>query len=41
MMGRHTADQRARFYEFNLDERVPANYLLRRIDVFVTAALAD
>jgi transposase len=41
MMGRHTADQRALFYEFNLDERVPANHLLRRIDVFVTAALAD
>ena len=41
MMGRHTADQRALFYEFNLDERVPADHLLRRIDVFVTAALAD
>lgn len=41
MMGRHTADQRALFYEFNLDERVPANHLVRRIDVFVTAAFAD
>jgi transposase len=41
MMGRQTADQRALFYEFNLDERVPADHLLRRIDVFTTAALSD
>lgn len=41
MMGRHTADQRALFYEFNLDERVPADHLLRRIDIFVTAGLTD
>jgi hypothetical protein len=33
MMGRQTADQRALFYEFDLDERVPADHLLRRIDV--------
>ena len=41
MMGRQTADQRALFYEFNLDERVPADHLLRRIDIFVRAALAN
>jgi transposase len=41
MMGRQTADQRALFYEFNLDERVPADHLLRRIDIFVMAALAN
>ena len=29
------------FYEFHLEDRVPANHLLRRIDVFVTAALGD
>ena len=27
MMGRQAADQRQLFYEFNLDERVPANHL--------------
>jgi transposase len=41
MMGRQTADQRQLFYQFNLDERVPAEHLLRRIDVFVVRALAD
>jgi hypothetical protein len=41
MMGRQTADQRALFYEFDLDERVPADHLLRRIDVFTIAALSD
>ena len=40
-MGRHTADQARLFYEFHLDERVPADHLLRRIDVFVAAALGD
>ena len=29
------------FYQFRLDERVPKDHLLRRIDRFVTAALAD
>jgi transposase len=29
------------FYEFRLDERIPQNHLLCRIDRFVTAALAD
>jgi transposase len=41
MMGRQTADQRALFYEFDLDARVPADHLLRHIDVFTTAALSD
>ena len=41
MMGRRTADQARLFYEFHLDERVSADHLLRRIDVFAAAALAD
>ena len=41
MMGRQSGDQTSFFYEFRLDDRVPKNHLLRRIDVFVTAALAD
>ena len=41
MMGRQTTDQARFFYEFDLDERVPADHLVRRIDVFATAALAD
>lgn len=40
-MGRRRGDQRRPFYEFHLVDRVPKNYLLRRINVFVTAALAD
>ena len=41
MMGRQTADQARLFYEFHLDERVPADHLLRRVDVFASAALGD
>src|SRR3990172_4816857 len=41
MMGRRRGDQRRLFYEFHLDDRIPKNHLLRRIDVFVTAVLAD
>jgi hypothetical protein len=41
MMGRRKGDQASLFYEFRLDDRVPKEHLLRRIDVFVTAALAD
>jgi transposase len=41
MMGRQTTDQARFFYEFHLDERVAADHLLRRIDVFAAAALAD
>src|SRR5438128_9590841 len=39
MMGRQTSDQASLFYEFRLDERVPKNHLLRRINVFVAAVL--
>jgi transposase len=41
MMGRGRRDQAKLFYEFRLDDRIPQNHLLRRIDVFVMAALAD
>jgi hypothetical protein len=41
MMGRRRRDQGRLFYEFHLDDRVSQNHLLRRIDVFATAALAD
>jgi len=41
MMGRQRNDQAQFFYAFHLDERVPTSNLLRRIDVFVTQALAD
>ena len=41
MMGRRTADQARLFYEFHLDERVPADHLLRRIDVFASGVLCD
>ena len=39
MMGRLNRDQGSLFYAFRLDDRVPQDHLLRRIDVFVTAAL--
>ena len=41
MMGRRRSDQASLFYEFRLDDRVPKDHLLRRIDVFVTVALGD
>jgi hypothetical protein len=41
MMGRQRRDQGRLFYAFRLDDRIPKNHLLRRIDVFVTAAVAD
>ena len=41
MMGRQTADQTRLFYEFHLEDRVPGNHLLRRINGFVAAALSD
>ncbi len=41
MMGRRDRDQANLFYEFTLDEVIPGNHLLRRLDVFVTAVLAD
>ena len=41
MMGRQDRDQRQLFYEFCLDEMIPAGHLLRGINVFATAVLAD
>src|SRR6266566_4153237 len=41
MMGRQERDQRQLFYEFSLDEMIPADHLLRRINVFATAVLGD
>ena len=41
MMGRQDRDQGQLFYEFSLDEMIPADHLLRRINVFATAVLAD
>jgi transposase len=41
MMGRQDRDQRQLFYEFSLDEMIPTDHLLRRINVFATAAPAD
>ena len=41
MMGRRRGDQASFLYEFRLDDRIPKDHLLRRIDGFVTAALAD
>jgi transposase len=41
MMGQQTGDQSQLFYLFNLEERIPANHLLRRINPVVTRVLAD
>src|ERR1700736_5385956 len=41
MMGRQDRDQGQLFYEFSLDEMIPKDHLLRRLDVFATAVLAD
>jgi transposase len=41
MMGRRDRDQGQLFYEFKLDDVIPKNHLLRRMNVFVTTALAD
>ena len=41
MMGRQDRDQRQLFYEFSLDEMIPTDHLLRRINGFATAILAD
>src|SRR6266851_52437 len=40
MMGRQTSDQSQLFYLFNLEERIPADHLLRRINPIVTRLLA-
>jgi len=41
MMGRQAGDQSQLFYLFNLEERIPARHLLRRINPMVTRVLAD
>ena len=41
MMGRRYRDQGKLFYEFKLDDMVPKDHLLRRMDVFVGAMLYD
>src|SRR5262245_30705611 len=41
MMGRQEREQGRLFYEFRLEDRIPENHLLRRMNVFVTVALAD
>jgi transposase len=41
MMGRQTSDQRQLFYLFNLEDRIPADHLLRRINPIVTGVVAD
>src|SRR6516225_468319 len=41
MMGRQDRDQGQLFYDFNLDDVIPKGHLLRRMNVFVTAALDD
>ncbi len=40
MIGRRS-EQASLFYQFQLDDRVPKDHLLRRIDRFVTPALVD
>jgi len=41
MMGQQTGDQSQLFYLFNLESRIPARHLLRRINPIVTRVLAD
>jgi hypothetical protein len=41
MMGRQDRDQLQLFYEFSLDEVVPPDHLLRRLNVFAGSVLAD
>jgi transposase InsO family protein len=41
MMGRQQCDQGKLFCDHRLDDRIPKHHLLRRMNVFVTAALAD
>jgi transposase len=41
MMGRQKVDQSQLFYLFNLEGRIPAHHLLRRINPTVTRILAD
>jgi transposase len=41
MMGRQTGDQSHLFYLFNLERRIPAGHLLRRINPVVTRILVE
>jgi hypothetical protein len=41
LMGRQMGDQSQLFYLFNLEKRIPARHLLRRINPIVTRVLAD
>src|SRR5262245_66544246 len=41
MMGRRAVDQSQLFYLFNLEQRIPADHLLRRINPIVGQVLAD
>src|SRR5512135_3342815 len=41
MMGRQIGDQASFFYEFRLDDRVPKDHLLRRINRFLSPVLSD
>jgi transposase len=41
MMGRQTVDQSQLFYLFNLEEQIPADHLLRRLNPIVTQVLVD
>ena len=41
MMGRQTSDQSQLFYLFNLERRIPASHLPRRINPVVTRILTD
>src|SRR5262249_14427807 len=41
MMGRQTVDQSQLFYLFNLEEQIPADHLLRRLNSIVTRVLVD
>jgi transposase len=41
MMGRQTVDQSQLFYLFNLEEQIPADHLLRRLNPIVARVLVD
>jgi transposase len=41
MMGRQSGDQSQLFYQFNLERRIPAGHLLRRVNPVVTRTLIE
>jgi transposase len=41
MMGRQTGDQRQLFYLFNLEDRIPSDHLLRKLNPMVSRVVAD